>query len=89
MLRVRALSGKSDAPGARLRLIAGERSTVGVVLPGASYMSSAEPWVSFGLGSAASAEPLEVRWPDGSVERFDVARVDTEMLVKKGEGQLP
>ena len=63
------------APGARVTLeLADGRRLVREVQAGGSYLSSEDPRVHFGLGSAASAKALTVRFPDGrTVRRANVA----------------
>jgi hypothetical protein len=38
--------------------------------PARGYKSSVDPTLHFGLGAAAAADWVEVRWPDGTVERM-------------------
>ena len=63
-------SGKSnrDAIGARVTATIGSRSLTQQVSGGSSYLSAPEKTLTFGLGSAAKIDALEIRWPDGSTE---------------------
>ena len=54
-----------DAVGARLELRAAGARRVSERIAGSSYQTSGDPRVHFGLGAAAAAERLEVRWPCG------------------------
>jgi len=68
-------SGKSnrDAVGARVVATAGGRTLTQEVSGGESYLSAPEKTLTFGLGSAAKLDTLEIRWPDGTKEtRKDV-----------------
>jgi hypothetical protein len=79
--------GGRDAIGARVTVVErGGRRRVGHVGAGASYLSSHDPRLSFGLGTADAIDRIEVRWPDGSDERFAVPGVDRELRVARGEG---
>ncbi|VTR99602.1 CRTAC1 family protein [Tuwongella immobilis] len=71
-LRVRASDPRyrRDAINARITLIAGEQRWIGEILPGQSYGSSGEPVASFGLGTLARVDSIQVQWPDGFVESF-------------------
>jgi hypothetical protein len=39
------------------------------------------------LGAATKIDKLEIQWPDGSVESFDVPAVDKVMTVTEGKGK--
>ena len=86
-LLVRALIGKRDAIGAKLTLKVGGRRRVAVVLPSYSYLASNDPRVHFGLGSSTLVERLEVTWPDGTSEAFDVPEVDQVLTITQGSGR--
>jgi hypothetical protein len=40
------------------------------VNPVRGYLSTQDPRLFFGLGKAAQAEEVEIRWPDGKTEKF-------------------
>ena len=57
-------------------------------------VSSASTWRSMddlvqhvGLGDATVVDDVEVRWPDGMVERFEVEGVDRRVELREGEGR--
>jgi len=58
-------NGKSDAIGARVTVTVGGKSQVRDLIPVRGYLSQSDPRPHFGLGQAAKAERVEVRWPDG------------------------
>ncbi|HKQ61402.1 MAG TPA: CRTAC1 family protein [Candidatus Polarisedimenticolaceae bacterium] len=88
-LEVRAIDPrrKRDAIGARLTLRAGGRTLLRTITTCYSYLCSNDPRAHFGLGSSTRVDELEVRWPDGRVERFAVPDVDREIRVVRGEGK--
>ncbi|RPJ62073.1 MAG: CRTAC1 family protein [Acidobacteria bacterium] len=57
-----------SAIGARVRLWIGERVLVQELTSQASYYSSNDPRLHFGLGAAQSIDRGEVRWPNGNVQ---------------------
>jgi hypothetical protein len=57
--------GNRDALGAVAAVRAGGRTQTRLVRSGTSYISQDDMAQHFGLGGAARAESLEVRWPDG------------------------
>lgn len=58
-----------DPAGAEVTVTAGGVSQTRVFTIGSSFLSSEDPRMLFGLGRNASAESVEVRWPDGKVSR--------------------
>jgi hypothetical protein len=62
--------------GTTVTVTAGGRTQRRDIASGDSYVSSHDPRLHFGLGDAATAETIDVRWPDGShtVRRNEAAR---------------
>ena len=58
----------APARGALLRLFAGGRHQIRVL--GEGTRGAGEPVAHFGLGASERVERLDIRWPDGTVERF-------------------
>jgi hypothetical protein len=75
-----------DGIGARIRVNAGKRLFVDEVRSGSSYNSSSDLRLHFGLGAATAVDSVEVRWPNGDVEKFS-AKVDQFNTLKEGDGQ--
>lgn len=85
-LRVRTASGRDalgatvvwspDGPGRRFRTVAS----------GLSYCSASDARVHLGLGEAAAAGTVEVRWPGGTRERFGPLEVDRDHELVQGRG---
>jgi len=58
-------NGKSDAIGARVTVKAGGLTQIEDIVPVRGYLSQADPRPHFGLGDAAKADLVEIRWPNG------------------------
>ena len=89
-LRLRLLDpscGGRDAIGSEAVVRAGGRPGWAVLQPATSFLSSHEPVVHFGLGSAESIEEIRIQWADGSKESFGGARADQTMILHKGTGR--
>jgi hypothetical protein len=54
---------------------------------GGSYLSSHDPREILGLGSAARADSVEIRWPSGKVDKLTNLPTDTYIKVVEGEGR--
>ena len=63
-------NGKSDAIGARVTVTTGKRTQIREVRASGSYLSCDASEVHFGLGDAANADKLTIRWPDGQAVSF-------------------
>ncbi len=89
-LRVQAIEpdlGGRDAYGARVLVIAGQRTWARWVNPGGSYLSSNEPTTHFGLGDVKRIDRIEIRWPDGSEEVFAGGPTDQLRVLGHGTGE--
>ncbi len=87
-LLVRAVdpTHKRDALGAEVRVQAGERRWLRQIGPDGSYLCSSDARAHFGLGTADRVDAIEVRWPDGSAERFPGGPADRSIVLRKGAG---
>ena len=75
-----------DGVGARLRLTAGGRTQVREIKTGGSYLSQGDTRAHFGLGRAAQAERLEIRWPGGQTEVIERLTANQIITIREGEG---
>jgi hypothetical protein len=56
------------------------------VVSGAVYCSQSDLTLHFGLGTATKVEKLEIQWPNGIVETFDVPAIDKTVTIIQGKG---
>lgn len=86
-LTVRIVGTKSnrDGIGARLELWAGGRRQVREVASGASYLSTHDLRVHFGLGTSKRVDRLDINWPSGQVDRWEDLDADQFLVVREGE----
>ncbi len=76
--------GKSDALGARITVKTGSLTQIHDLIPVTGYLSQADPRAHFGLGKAAKADSVEIRWPNGqTVKLQDVQANRTLTVVQK------
>ena len=69
-LTLRGTKSNRDAIGAKVRVTAGEGRYSKMVKTGSSYLSQSELPLSFGLGTRAAAERVEIEWPSGGREEL-------------------
>ena len=75
-----------DAIGSVAYLTAGGVRQRQDVVSGAVYCSQNDLTLHFGLGAATKVDKLEIKWPDGSVEAFDVSAIDRVVTITQGKG---
>jgi hypothetical protein len=87
-LLVRAVGKGSnrDSVGARLRLTVGARTQIRDVKAGSSYLGQNDLRQHFGLGTARSADRLEVRWPSGRTETLRNLQANRIITIREGDG---
>jgi enediyne biosynthesis protein E4 len=87
-LRVKLVGTKSnrDGIGAVVRITAGGATQDQMLRSGGSYESASELVLTFGLGAAAQADEIEVRWPSGLTERLKNVAADQMVTLKEGAG---
>ncbi|MBI1928873.1 CRTAC1 family protein, partial [Candidatus Poribacteria bacterium] len=77
-----------DGIGTRIKVVTGGKSQIREVKSGGSYPSHSDMRLHFGLGQAAVADLVEIRWPSGLVERFEGVKADQFLRAKEGEGTI-
>jgi hypothetical protein len=87
-LRVRLNGTRSNRNGfgATVRVRTGNETQSQVAQSGSSYLSQSESTLTFGLGKAARADSVEVRWPSGQVDRLTNVAADGKVVTIR-EGQ--
>ncbi|HUB19564.1 MAG TPA: CRTAC1 family protein [Acidobacteriaceae bacterium] len=55
---------------------------------GSSYLSASELVLTFGLGSSAKADSIEVRWPSGAVDHLSNINADQTVTIREGAGAI-
>jgi hypothetical protein len=70
-----------DAIGAEVKLVTVQGAQWAMVTTASSYLSSSDKRVHFGLGSEASAQLVEIRWPSGMVQTLKDVRGDQILQV--------
>jgi hypothetical protein len=65
LLKLAGSRSNRSAIGARVAVTAGGRTQIDEVRSGGSYLSQSDLRLHFGLGAAARADSISVRWPSG------------------------
>ena len=77
-----------DAMDTRVRVVAGGLSQIREVAGGGSYLSQSDLRAHFGLGKAARADTVEVKWPSGLRQVFQNVEADKFYTIEEGQDRL-
>ncbi len=83
---LRGVDGNRDGVGARVKVVAGDRSQVAEVHSGRGYQSHFGTRLHFGLGPRDRVDSIEVRWIGGRTETFTARAVDRLLILSEGTG---
>ena len=86
LVRTIGTTSNRDGIGARLAMTVAGRTLVREVQAGSSYLSQSDMRAHFGLGTAAAADRLEVRWPSGRVDVVQNVQAGQILTVREGAG---
>jgi tetratricopeptide (TPR) repeat protein len=87
-LRLRGRRSGRTPVGARAVCRAGGRSATRWLTSGTSYLSSSDPRLRFGLGSAEKADHIEVHWPSGTKQAWSNVPADCIVDVWEGDSRI-
>ena len=87
-VRLKLVGTKSnrDGIGAVVRLTSQEGSQTQMLRSGSSYLAANELVLTFGLGAAAKADAVEIRWPSGAVDQLTAVNAGQTLTVTEGKG---
>jgi enediyne biosynthesis protein E4 len=75
------------ALGARVRVVTGTHIQMDEVHSGSSVMSQSDLRLHFGLGTAQTADLIEVKWPTTQkIERFTQVKANQILTIREGNG---
>ncbi|MCS7469892.1 FG-GAP-like repeat-containing protein [Stieleria sp. ICT_E10.1] len=84
-LQLVGTTAERDAIGATVQLDIGGQTLTKVVQSGDGYLCRNQAIVSFGLGEHEAVERLEIRWPDGEVQRFAGLAADRRLVIVQAQ----
>jgi hypothetical protein len=83
-VRLRGVKTNRDGVGAHVKVTAGELTLLDEVHSGRGYQSHYGTRLHFGLGNAAKADRIEVRWIGGGVDVFEDVPPDRQITLTEG-----
>ena len=87
LLRLVGTTSNRSAIGARVRIVTGRSPRCTRFAGGGSYLSQNDLRVHAGLGAAASADRIEVRWPNGLEELWENVASNQVLTLEEGRGK--
>jgi hypothetical protein len=85
-LKLVGTASNRDAIGAQIKVRTGSVTQMAEVRSGCCYLSQSDMRLHFGLGKASEVDLVEVRWPNGKKEVFNVARINNLLELREGSG---
>jgi enediyne biosynthesis protein E4 len=85
-VRLRAAGMNPDAIGASIVVASGKRTQRRDVKAGSGYLGQNDLRAHFGLGTAASVDRVDVRWPSGHTEMIHGVAVNQIVTIEEGKG---
>ena len=83
-VKLKGTGKNTSALGAVVTVRAGGRTQAQNLRSGTSYLSQDDRRLHFGLGSAAQADAVEVRWPDGTTTKRENVKAGQMLVVEQG-----
>jgi hypothetical protein len=80
-IEAKLAGGKTDAVGARVTVVVGLLIQLRDLIPAVGYLSQSDPRCHFGLGRAAKADTVEIRWPDSRITKLKDVKANQILTV--------
>jgi hypothetical protein len=74
--------------GARVTVVAGDLTQTDEVRSGDSYLSQSDLRLHFGLEKRTKVDAIQVRWPNGTVDKISGMGVNRIVTIKEGQGKV-
>jgi enediyne biosynthesis protein E4 len=84
-IRLEGVQSNRSAIGSRVLVRYGGKVQAQCVVSQASFLSSNDPRLHFGLGTASTAD-VEVYWPTGKMDSYARVAVDQLITIREGQG---
>jgi hypothetical protein len=85
LLALTGTKSNRDGVGARVTVRTGGHQQTQDVRSGGGYISQSDFRLHFGLGKAAKADSIEIRWPSGIIQRLENVPANRIMKIREGE----
>lgn len=86
MIKTIGVKSNRSGIGARVRVVSGDLIQIDEVRSGGSYISQNDPRLHFGLENRTKIDLIEVKWPNGGVEKISNVGVNRVLTIREGKG---
>ena len=86
LLKLIGVKSNRGAVGARVKIVSGDLVQKDEVRSGDSYISQSDMRLHFGLEKRTKIDLIELRWPNGTIDKITDARVNSIVTIKEGTG---
>ena len=86
LVKTIGVKSNRDGIGTEVKVVSGQLTQYDWVRSGASYLSSSDLRLHFGLGKATTIDRMEMHWPSGQTDVISNPPVDSVLTVKEGKG---
>ena len=76
-------AASTGAIGAEITVTLGSTRQMSIVQSGSSYISQEDKRRHFGLGAAAEADEVSVKWPDGTVTKQSHVKANQILTIRQ------
>src|SRR5664279_4753221 len=88
-IRAEGVNSNRSGIGARITVTSGGKNRIFDVRNNESYLSSNDPRVPIGMANLKQADTVEIRWPNGHIDRTANVAVNTFYLAREGNSLRP
>lgn len=74
--------------GAQVKVVSGNLSQIDEVRSGDSYISQSDLRLHFGLEQRGKVDLIQVRWPNGAIDKVTAVGVNRVVTIKEGQGKI-
>jgi hypothetical protein len=86
LVKIVGVKSNRDGIGARVKIVSGDMTQIDEVRSGGSYLSQSDFRLHFGLQKRSKVDLVEVRWPNGVIERIANVSANKILTIKEGAG---
>lgn len=86
MIKTIGVTSNRAGIGARVRVVSGDLVQIDEVRSGGSYISQNDLRLHFGLENRTKIDLIEVKWPNGTVEKISNVGVNKVLTIREGKG---
>jgi hypothetical protein len=88
LIKIVGVKSNRSGIGARVKVVSGDLTQTDEVRSGDSYISQSDMRLHFGLEKRTKVDLIEVRWPNGTVDKITGVGANRIITIKEGQGKV-